>query len=552
MSSATSASQPIAYFHPTRWGDQFLEFTPLDKATQLEKVQEVEHLKEEVRKELLARVANVNKQLELLNFVDAIERLGLAYYLEKEIEEALLQVYETYHDQCDKDDLYHVSTRFRILRQHGYHVSCDVFKKFKNDQGGLDDCILNDTRGILSLYEASHVRIHGDDILDEAIAFTTTHLKLIVDKLSSPLAEQVVHALHQPLHLGFVRLESKHYIGFYEQDASHNKTLLNLAKLDFNLLQLLHRKELQDIDSWWKDLYSKAPFARDRLVEAHFWILGCYYEPKYCRARQILIKLFMIVEVFDDIFDAYGSHEILKLFVEAVHRWDYSYVAQLPEYFNSVYQVLLETLDGFEKELAEEGRSYGVQIYKEQFYRGCKAWLREAGWLKKKYTPKYDEYLEASIVSIGQIQGIIGSYLGITEPIATKEDFEWVCQDPMPKVVEASLMIIRLLNDIASTKIEQDSRDHVVSSVQCYMKETGITDEQHVYQVLEKKVEDAWKDLNQGMLRPYSIPKPLLDRIINLARAPEIFYKGRTDGFTIVNQIIQDKIASLLFEPIPI
>lgn len=74
--------------------------------------QELEQLKEDVKKEL---VATSSKPLKQLIFIDAIERLGVAYHYEEEIEEALQQVYESFHDQCDKDDLYHVSTRFRLL-----------------------------------------------------------------------------------------------------------------------------------------------------------------------------------------------------------------------------------------------------------------------------------------------------------------------------------------------------------------------------------------------------------------------------------------------------
>lgn len=109
------------------------------------------------------------------------------------------------------------------------------------------ESIIKDVRGLLSLYEASHVRVHDDKILDEALFFTTTHLNAVVDELSSPLADQVAHALHQPLHKGMPRVESRHYISIYEKDASHNKTLLKFAKLDFNLLQALHQKELKDL-----------------------------------------------------------------------------------------------------------------------------------------------------------------------------------------------------------------------------------------------------------------------------------------------------------------
>ena len=91
------------------------------KVVKVEKEQEVSQIKDEVKKELLDTKSN---PLELLNFIDVIERLGLAYHFEHEIEDALKQIYESYEEQCAKDDLYHVSTRFRILRQHGFFVPC--------------------------------------------------------------------------------------------------------------------------------------------------------------------------------------------------------------------------------------------------------------------------------------------------------------------------------------------------------------------------------------------------------------------------------------------
>ncbi|KMT08737.1 hypothetical protein BVRB_6g140080 [Beta vulgaris subsp. vulgaris] len=258
----------------------------------------------------------------------------------------------------------------------------------------------------------------------------------------------------------------------------------------------------------------------------------------------------MILQVLDDIFDAYGSYEILNILVEAIDRWDYNYVAQLPEYFNSCYLSLLETMDEVEQELAKEGRTYGVHHFKKQLNRGCQAWLKEAEWRNQKYTPTYNEYMEVAIISVGHILGILALFLGMG-PNATKEGFEFVCQDPMPKLVEAAITIFRLMNDLASTKIEQTSRDHVVSSIQCYIKENGIIDEEQAHEFLEKQVENSWKDLNQAMLRPYVMPKPLLDRIRHVTRGTDIFYKGRTDGYTLVNQIIRDKIASVLVHPIP-
>nr|XP_011462933.1 PREDICTED: (-)-germacrene D synthase-like [Fragaria vesca subsp. vesca] len=143
-------------------------------------------------------------------------------------------------DLENNGDLYTTALRFRLLRQQGYNVSCDVFDKFKESNGTFKEYLTSDVVGLLSLYEATHLRVHGEDILEEALTFTRTHLESAAPRLSSPLSKQVTHALSQPLWKGFSRLEARHYMSVCEEYDSHNKTLLTLAKLDFNLMQKVH------------------------------------------------------------------------------------------------------------------------------------------------------------------------------------------------------------------------------------------------------------------------------------------------------------------------
>ena len=84
------------------------------------KVCEVEELKDEVRNELFA-TGHLSQQLGL---IDALQRLGVAYHFEREIQEALEHIYTTFKDKIDVDDLYKVSLNFRLLRQEGFKVSC--------------------------------------------------------------------------------------------------------------------------------------------------------------------------------------------------------------------------------------------------------------------------------------------------------------------------------------------------------------------------------------------------------------------------------------------
>ena len=125
-----------------------------------------------------------------------------------------------------------------------------MFNKFTNDEGIFKESIVGDVQGLLSLYEATHLRVHGEDILEEALSFTTSNLKSMVSNhlISCPiLMDKVIHALKRPIRKGLTRLEARHYMSVYQQEPSHNKVLLNFAKLDFNLLQKAHQEELSHI-----------------------------------------------------------------------------------------------------------------------------------------------------------------------------------------------------------------------------------------------------------------------------------------------------------------
>lgn len=123
----------------------------------------------------------------------------------------------------------------------------DIFNHFKDSDGKFKESLVNDVVGLLSLYEATHLRIHGEDILDEALTFTTTHLESATHHLSPILSKQVTHAMYQPFWKGLPRLETRHYLSLYQERDSQNETLLNFAKLDFNLLQQVHQRELSEI-----------------------------------------------------------------------------------------------------------------------------------------------------------------------------------------------------------------------------------------------------------------------------------------------------------------
>ena len=125
----------------------------------------------------------------------------------------------------------------------------DVFKKFKDNDGKFKEDITHDVRGVLGLYEAGFFSVHGEDILDEAIAFTRPYLESLLEQtsLSPHLAQRIRNALILPFHKGLPRVEARQFIAFYAKDESPNQTLLEFAMSDFNRLLLLHKQELCQI-----------------------------------------------------------------------------------------------------------------------------------------------------------------------------------------------------------------------------------------------------------------------------------------------------------------
>ena len=123
-------------------------------------------------------------------------------------------------------------------------IYAGIFSKFKDEKGNFKKDLVSNVRGMLCLYEATNLRIHGEDALDEALAFTTTHLRSMVEHLKYHLKEQVAHALNRPIRRGVERLEARWYMTIYQNETMHDRTLLKLAKLDINLVQSLHKEEL--------------------------------------------------------------------------------------------------------------------------------------------------------------------------------------------------------------------------------------------------------------------------------------------------------------------
>ncbi|KAK4850935.1 hypothetical protein QYF36_011176 [Acer negundo] len=148
-----------ANFHPSIWGDYFLSYASGDSLeADVNNVNvNLLELKEEIKRMLKEVDIVNNKPLQKLDLIDAIQRLGISYHFETEIDEILETIHKDHHvsglidDSKVDDHLHSISLQFRLLRQHGHKISCDVFNKFKDSNGNFKESLVTDIKGMLSL-----------------------------------------------------------------------------------------------------------------------------------------------------------------------------------------------------------------------------------------------------------------------------------------------------------------------------------------------------------------------------------------------------------------
>ncbi|MBA0756072.1 hypothetical protein Gogos_000129 [Gossypium gossypioides] len=217
------SERPSGGYLPTVWDPELIQsFTPLcTYESDGHRLEELKHATQLLFKSL-------TRPEEKLDMINKMQRLDVAKHFKKEIKEFL-----THLDPNTPTDLFTVALQFRLLHHNG---------KFK-------ECLSEDAAGLLSLYEASHLGVHEEGVLDEAKAFSTKHLKLAMDKLEleKDLAQQIKESLEVPLYWRFPRMEARNFINIYQRDENKKLALSELAKLDFNLLQSVYLQELKEL-----------------------------------------------------------------------------------------------------------------------------------------------------------------------------------------------------------------------------------------------------------------------------------------------------------------
>nr|AZB50513.1 terpene synthase 5 [Prunella vulgaris] len=535
---------PILKYKPSMWGDTFATFS-LDHQLQEKYSKEIETLKKEVKSMLMAATST-----QLMVLIDKLERLGLSYHFEAEIEDKLKQVYDLEEEVADHD-LFTTALRFRLLRQHQYHVSCDVFDKFVSKDGKWDleiSLSRDDIEGVLSLYEAAHVRIRDEKVLDEAAAFTIHRLKHVLPQLESAIKEKVELALQHPIHKSLPLLNFRSYINIYEGEGLTNESVVKLSKFNFNFLQNIYRKELAELTSWWNkyELKSKLPYARDRLVECYIWGAALRYEPQFAYLRAIVAKTMQLVSIMDDTYDNYGTLEEDDLLTDILEKWNLDEIDVLPDFMKIVYRFIMSVYEDFEREAEQQGKSFAAPYYSESLKELSRAYNKEQKWIMERKMPPFEEYMTNSVFTSCIYPMFIAFVPGMKS--VTEKEVQWLLSEP--KIVISTAKMGRTLEDLGSH--ERENRDGEMETVvDCYMKDKGVSKQRTIYE-FEQLVENGWKDVTAEWAKENSVCKEMVEHLLNYGRIAEITYNNKEDGYTEPEKYLGPLAAALLLNPLVI
>ncbi|KAK6797659.1 hypothetical protein RDI58_005361 [Solanum bulbocastanum] len=374
--------------------------------------------------------------------------MSLSHLFDKEIMAFLqnMKFAKKLKDSGLEMDLYSTALYFRIFRQYGYNVTQDVFLSYMDEMGEQIEVDANmDPKTMMQLFEASHLGLKGKNMLDEARIFCTKNLIISCNNIIP---------MEMPLHWKVEWYNTRKQISKQENEKEKrvsNLELLQLAKLNFNMVQAEHQKDLVVILRWWRNLglIENVSFSRNRIVESFLWSVGVAFEPQHSNFRNWLTKAITFIIVIDDVYDIYGTLQDLQLFTDAVVRWDPKEVEELPSCMQISFWKLYDTTNDVALEIEQQkGWKFPVSTYLQKVWAEfCKALLVEAKWDSKVYTPTFSEYLDNGWKSSGGTVLSLHVLLGLAQDFSQVDNFLENEQD----LISYSSLIIRLENDLGTS-----------------------------------------------------------------------------------------------------
>ncbi|KAJ7972786.1 Copalyl diphosphate synthase [Quillaja saponaria] len=307
--------------------------------------------------------------------VDRLERLGISSYFQEEIKECVSYIsrYWTEKGICwarnsDVQDIDDTAMGFRVLRMHGHEVSANVFRHFQKGNGEFF-CFAGQSNqavtGMYNLFRATQLKFPGEKILENAKQFSSKFLTEkratngLFDKwiITKDLPGEVGYALDIPWYASLPRLETRFYLEQYggEDDVWIGKTLyrmpfvnnnvyLELAKLDYNNCQAMHRYEWDNIQRWYSEFkLGEIGLSTRELLFAYYLAAATIFEPERSQERLAWTKSSLIIQaITSKLNDEETRRAFVTEFIDTVNAREYSNGRRLSS--NNTRQGLVGTL----------------------------------------------------------------------------------------------------------------------------------------------------------------------------------------------------------------
>lgn len=126
-----------------------------------------------------------------------------------------------------------------------------VFENILDKKGGLEDDPKNDVKVLIELYEASELRVEGEETLDGVRDFTFNCLNELCSGRKSHQEREIMSSLAQPRHKTLRRLTSIRFMSMIklagQEDKEWLQSLLLVAEIDSIRSKSLIQEEMSRI-----------------------------------------------------------------------------------------------------------------------------------------------------------------------------------------------------------------------------------------------------------------------------------------------------------------
>nr|UVC58057.1 KSL3 protein [Isodon rubescens] len=496
-----------------------------------------------------------------LCMIDTLQRLGIDCHFRVELDAIFDEIYRNWQEREEEifSDVTCQALAFRLLRVKGYDVSSDGLEEFVEQEGFFNSVSMQHSNvgTVLELYRASQTRINEEEnTLEKIHAWTKPFLtQQLLNKTirHKPLQKQVEYDLKN--FYGTVdRFQHRRTIDLYDAQASqilktayrcsaiHNEDFIRFSVQNFKICRAEYQKELDEINKWYAyfgmDLLSKG---RNACEQSYVVTAGLIADVELSMARISFAQVAILITVFDDVFDRYGTREEALAVIHLIKEWKAA-PKECSQLVKTTFTALYDTVN----ETAAKAHALQGFCFKQQiislWVELLECAVREKESLSGKNVSTLDEYLSFAPVTIGCKLCVLTAvhFLGIqvSEEMLTSAEMLTLCWH--------GNVVCRLLNDLKTYSREREEKTVNSVSVQA-----GVSEEEavaKVKEVLEYHRRKVVKMVYQS--QGSNVPRECKELVWKTCKVAHCFYGYDGDEFSSPRDIVDD-IKAMMFLDLP-